>query len=202
MDLVFDKPFIVLDLEATCCDKGTVAREDMEIIQIGACLILPDDPSIVVNEFNSYVKPNIHPTLTSFCTNLTGITQAQVDCASSYNEVYSQFVEWAGDSNDYYLCSWGAYDKNQLIKDCKRAELEYTLGEHYNLKEWFAYKMRCKQMGLSRALGMFNMPFEGNHHSAIDDARNTVRVFNRCLEHLAKRTLKNQTGVARFIRRK
>ncbi|WP_293128313.1 hypothetical protein [Microcoleus sp. bin38.metabat.b11b12b14.051] len=30
--------YLVLDLEATCCDKGSIARNHMEIIEIGAVM--------------------------------------------------------------------------------------------------------------------------------------------------------------------
>ena len=35
----------------------------------------------VVDEFASFVRPVRHPQLTAFCTELTSITQAQVDAA-------------------------------------------------------------------------------------------------------------------------
>ena len=28
--------YLVIDLEATCCDRGTIEREESEIIEIGA----------------------------------------------------------------------------------------------------------------------------------------------------------------------
>jgi len=31
------KRFLVVDLEATCSDDGSILPEDMEIIEIGAC---------------------------------------------------------------------------------------------------------------------------------------------------------------------
>ena len=31
--------FLILDLEATCCDKGTISRHEMEIVEIGAVTV-------------------------------------------------------------------------------------------------------------------------------------------------------------------
>ncbi len=31
--------YLVLDLEATCCDQGTIKRHEMEIIEIGAVMV-------------------------------------------------------------------------------------------------------------------------------------------------------------------
>jgi len=34
--------FLVVDLEATCSDDGTISGEEMEIIEIGACWATED----------------------------------------------------------------------------------------------------------------------------------------------------------------
>lgn len=171
MDLT--KPIIVIDLEATCCDVGTIKREDMEIIQIGACYIECDGTTTIVREFNKYVKPTINPILTPFCTELTGITQQQVDSADKFAVVYDEFKDWAGSYDSYYLASWGDYDRKQFMLDCNRARKRYELGSHFNLKNMF----NGKRMGLTKALNHCSMQFVGQHHSAIDDARNTVRLL-------------------------
>jgi hypothetical protein len=41
----------------------------------------------VVDEYRVYVKPVVHPKLSAFCTELTGITQAQVDAAEPMDAV-------------------------------------------------------------------------------------------------------------------
>jgi len=43
----------------------------------------------VVAEFQTYVKPVIHPQLTPFCTELTGITQDKVDTGIKIEEALS-----------------------------------------------------------------------------------------------------------------
>lgn len=45
----------------------------------------------VVDTFRSFVKPTWRPQLSPFCTQLTGITQEQVDCAPSFPEVLKSF---------------------------------------------------------------------------------------------------------------
>jgi len=66
--------YLVLDLEATCCDKGSIAKNHMEIIEIGAVMVEPATLTIV-DEFQSFVKPIRHPILTEFCKSLTSIAQ-------------------------------------------------------------------------------------------------------------------------------
>ena len=35
-----------------------------------------------------YVRPQVHPKLTPFCSTLTGITQLMVDTATSFDKVF------------------------------------------------------------------------------------------------------------------
>jgi len=44
--------------------------------------------------FHQYVKPKLNPKLTPFCTQLTGITQNQVDAAKHLEEVLSDLDKW------------------------------------------------------------------------------------------------------------
>jgi len=84
---------VVMDLEATCDDRGTVPKHEMEIIEIGAVLLEPECFS-VISEHQSFVRPGRHPTLTAFCTQLTTISQADVDAAPRFPEVVIAFKKW------------------------------------------------------------------------------------------------------------
>lgn len=168
---------IVVDLEATCCDKNTMPHHEREIIQIGACYVPISDTFTPVHQFNCFIKPVRHTILTEFCTSLTGITQEQVDMGMPYLHAYKWFETWASQFSPYYLCSWGEYDKKQFIQDCTFHSIQYNLDEHINIKHEFALKQRTKQLGLAKALQRCALNFEGSHHSAIDDALNTARLL-------------------------
>lgn len=68
---------LVLDFEATCSNLARIEKQ--EIIEFP---ILVYDLAInaVTATFHKYVKPVVNPTLTEFCTELTGITQVRFDC--------------------------------------------------------------------------------------------------------------------------
>ena len=70
--------YIIVDFEATCCDSGTVPRNETEIIEIGAVALDGQGPGIR-DEYQSFIKPVRHQTLTGFCKQLTSITQEMVD---------------------------------------------------------------------------------------------------------------------------
>src|SRR4028118_1975109 len=85
--------YLVLDLEATCSDRETFDRREMEIIEIGAVMVEANSLALI-DEFQTFVKPVRHPTLTEFCKSLTSITQAQVDQAHSYPEAIAALTGW------------------------------------------------------------------------------------------------------------
>lgn len=76
--------YLVLDLEATCCDRQTIKRHEMEIIEIGAVMVEARNLTIV-DEFQTFIKPVRHPIFTEFCKSLTSIAQVQVDRAPYYH---------------------------------------------------------------------------------------------------------------------
>lgn len=84
---------IVVDFEATCQrDSGPCIIQ--EIIEFPAFLIDVNQQT-VISSFHSYVKPTLNDSkLSQFCTELTGITQDQVDSAQAFPVVLDQFEEW------------------------------------------------------------------------------------------------------------
>ncbi|TAG56450.1 MAG: exonuclease, partial [Oscillatoriales cyanobacterium] len=104
--------YLVLDLEATCCDKGSIARNQMEIIEIGAVMV--DSTTLtIVDEFQTFVKPVRHPILTEFCTALTSIAQTEVDRAPTYPEASAMLKNWLSGYPNGVFGSWGDYDRKQ-----------------------------------------------------------------------------------------
>ena len=61
--------YLVVDLEATCCDRKSSPSSKREIIEIGAVMV--DRDLNAISEFQTFVRPVRFPTLTSFCTELT-----------------------------------------------------------------------------------------------------------------------------------
>jgi 3'-5' exoribonuclease 1 len=179
--------YVIVDLEATCWEKGT-SPDRMEIIEIGAAL-LDSSTGPVSSEFAAFVKPVASPELSDFCTQLTSIRQEDVDGADYFWTVFPQFVAWIGDV-PFRLCSWGAYDLNQFRKDCERHRmpLPATFENHINLKKEFSRLKGVKPMGMKGALAMMNIPLEGTHHRGIDDARNIAKLAQILLPQIENGT--------------
>lgn len=174
--------YIVLDLEATCWDsKGNSPNETIEI---GALSI--NQEGKVLEEFSTFIKPTVHPILSDFCTELTTITQDMVDKAPLFPEAISKFQEWikSFEGNDYYLCSWGFYDKGQFQRDCKLHNLETDwIEKHISIKHQYAkIKGLNRGIGMTKALQKERIELSGTHHRGIDDARNITKIFKRYLD--------------------
>lgn len=170
--------YLVIDFEATCCDKGTVPREHMEIIEIGAVMV--DGASLAaVDEFQCFIRPVRHPQLTPFCTTLTTIGQNDVDSAPLFGEAIARFKTWLYQYSDFVFCSWGDYDLKQLRQDCAFHKLPYPISaSHVNVKRLMAERQALSNKpGLGQAVRLAGMKFEGAHHRGIDDARNIARLL-------------------------
>lgn len=172
--------YLIVDLEATCCDQQSFPRDEMETIEIGA-VILDSHTLDIVDEYNAFVKPVRHPQLTRFCTNLTRIQQADVDSAPEYPEVICAFKSWLQSYADYVFCSWGAYDQQQLQRDSLFHNMSFPVqADHLNLKMRFSEVQGFKRkrlLSMEKALGRCDLLLDGTHHRGIDDARNIAKLM-------------------------
>ncbi len=176
------RQLLIVDLEATCWQGGRHRPEEMEIIEIGALLVDPDEQARP-REFQSFVRPQKHPRLSRFCRQLTGIRQADIGGAKLYPEVQADFLEWIGDPAAVRFGSWGDYDRKQFARDCTRHEILYPFADdHFNIKAYVAGRLQCSSAGLAQILGRLGLRFEGNHHRGLDDARNIWRILARVTE--------------------
>jgi inhibitor of KinA sporulation pathway (predicted exonuclease) len=169
--------FIVFDLECTCWE-GRPSGMTMEIIEIGAVKL--NEFGEVEDSFCRFVRPKLHPVLSDFCQRLTSISQIEINRADSFPYVIEDFMDWAEiDDDNYWLCSWGNFDKKQLHADCTLHEInpEWT-DFHLNIKQQYhSYKGFRNTIGLKKAVEREGFEFTGIHHRAISDAENLAKVF-------------------------
>lgn len=171
--------WLIIDLEATT-EEGGWPLEEMEIIEIGASLVSPDGHEVA--HFQRFVRPQRRPCLTSFCVELTHITQVQIDAAAPLTQVWPQFESWLAPHRPHLVGwgSWGDYDRRQLQQEWHQHQLTSSLANlaHHNLKQAFADKRQLKRaVGLNMALQLAGLQFHGQQHRALEDARNTARLL-------------------------
>jgi inhibitor of KinA sporulation pathway (predicted exonuclease) len=172
--------FLVIDLEATCCNQKSIPSHEMEIIEIGAVMVNEKHLDVVA-EFQTFIQPVRHPILTNFCTELTSITQDLVNSAPSFGEAIASLREWLGDYNNVVFCSWGDFDRKQFILDesYHQIELPYPIPkQHLNFKQLFTDNQGLKKkFGMKGALELAEIQLVGTHHRGIDDARNIAKLI-------------------------
>ena len=172
--------FIIYDLEATCWKtESERSGRTQEIIEIGALKI--NEYGKVDSRFESFIRPVIHPQLSVFCTQLTGISQVEVNQADIFPLVVKDFQDWIGlnDEEDYLLCSWGFFDQRAMAKNCLLHDMEDSwTKEHISLKHQYPrIKGLPYAIGLKTAVEKEGYEFEGAHHRGIDDAINLAKIF-------------------------
>jgi inhibitor of KinA sporulation pathway (predicted exonuclease) len=170
--------YLVLDLEATCCNRETIKRHETEIIEIGAVMVAAQDLT-VIDEFQTFIKPIRYPILTEFCKSLTSITQEQVDYAPGYVEAIALLKQWLSNYPNAVFGSWGDYDRNQFKQDSKFHNVPFPIAyPHVNLKQLFSEVQGLpKRYGMAEALQLAGIALEGTHHRGIDDARNIAKLL-------------------------
>lgn len=61
--------YLIVDVEGTCSNDGTVGRHEMEIIEMGA--VMQNSRTFEIDsDFQTLVRPVRNPRLTAFCTDL------------------------------------------------------------------------------------------------------------------------------------
>lgn len=173
--------FIIYDLEATCW-RGRPPHGANEIIEIGALKINRYGEKI--GKFSRFVQPTVNPKLSYFCTELTTITQDQVDNAATFPRVIEDFKNWIELYDDYILCAWGDFDIQMIRNDCDLHQLDKEwLGSFTNLKgQYHRIKNVDRYTGLKTVLKKEGFEFEGVHHRAISDAENLCKIFVKYLD--------------------
>ncbi len=178
---------VILDFEATCDNASKISPQ--EIIEFPSVLYDLETRQLV-DEFSTFVRPEHHPELTAFCTELTGITQDDVDAAPPFRGVLRQHISWLqghglfdpGYEHRFALVTCGDWDLNAMLpQQCEAAgisiaELPVCYRQWINIKVVFENTLHRRAGGMVSMLRQLNLKLEGRHHRGIDDCRNITRI--------------------------
>jgi inhibitor of KinA sporulation pathway (predicted exonuclease) len=142
-----------------------------EIIEIGMTVV--DIVSrVCVSRHRIVVRPE-RSTVSPFCSQLTGLTQAEVESGISFTEACRRLATQHATGKGGWA-SWGDYDRKQFLRQCEAASTDYPFGwRHINAKAVFATAFDLpRPVGMARALDIAGLPLEGRHHRGDDDAWN------------------------------
>ncbi|KAJ3233501.1 hypothetical protein HDU81_002242 [Chytriomyces hyalinus] len=175
--------YCVFDVEATCREDNVGWKH--EVIEFPVVLVCGRTYETIA-EFRSFVRPVINPVLTDFCTQLTGITQDQVDTAPTFVEVLKLFEAFLSRYKVKHSRMRFITDGPWDIRDFIRNQCVYSyirrpayFDTYLDLRRIFTkfYGRRDgKRANLNGMLSLLNMEFVGRQHSGIDDTRNIAKI--------------------------
>lgn len=173
---------LVVDLEATCWKGKPPSGQQQEIIEVGICTLDVQTGERLSRE-SILVKPTLS-TVSEFCTELTTLTQEQVDQGISFKEA-CRILKKKYKSQAYTWASYGDYDRIKFVEQCADFGLPYPFSDrHINVKNLFAVVHGLsREVGMVKALEYRTIELEGTHHRGDDDAWNTAKLLSELLLH-------------------
>ena len=167
---------VVVDLESSCWEGEPPPGQENEIIEIGVCTLDArtgerlERASILVRPEKSQVS--------AFCTQLTTLTQADVDAGIGFREACARLQKQYL-TRDRVFASYGDYDRRQFERQCTARGVAYPFGPtHLNVKNLFALRRGLdREVGMDAALRTLGLPLEGTHHRGGDDAWNIAAIL-------------------------
>lgn len=178
--------FIVADLEWNGAYSKKAHGYFNEIIEIGAVkLNAAMEP---VDTFHALIKPVVSRKLTDIVTDLTSITDEELDGGGTFPGAVSRLRKWIG-REEAVLLTWSTTDLLVLMENCR-----YFMGsDRIPFMERYAdLQLYCQlrigagtaqQMGLSKACELLEISGEGlDSHRALDDSIMAGRVLARVYE--------------------
>jgi inhibitor of KinA sporulation pathway (predicted exonuclease) len=174
----------VIDLESTCDEPTNPAPQ--EIVELPVVLVDLRTLSLGA-AWRTYVRPTEHPTLSAFCTRLTGITQAQVDggvcLATALAELDAFLSAHVPRGSSLLSATWSDWDLQHMLASearWRKLPLPEYLQSWCDLRSEFRKQYPRAQGGLEEACATAGVPWEGRAHCGLDDATNTARLAVHC----------------------
>lgn len=175
-----DTKILVIDVESTCWNnKEEQGNQPNEIIQIGYCFI---NGNTITGKGQIIIKPKFSK-VSKYCTELTGLTQKQVDKGLETVQGYSKLKGLFKGINTW--ASYGDYDRNIIIRMCDLYKIRHIVDnkKHINVRKECAIKIKKsndpKSASNNPKISMeeIGMKFEGRNHDGEDDAFNIARLL-------------------------
>jgi inhibitor of KinA sporulation pathway (predicted exonuclease) len=181
-----DQKYLALDLELNNAQDGSTPNP--KIIQVGVAIgSARQDPKEWITK-KWYVKINdpIYP----FITDLTGITTQDIQQFGMTHYDISQELSRLIKEHDVFVnpVTWGGGDSTELKYEFDTHGIEFRhFGRRWiDVKTWYTLRLLANGKrpagGLSSAMGVYKLQFEGKAHRADVDAYNTLRLFFEILK--------------------
>lgn len=176
--------YITLDLEwnqaylqkALAVQKQLSCRLRGEVIQIGAVKL--DKYMQPCGSYQIIVKPKYFKKIHRHVSELTGISQEQIDAGTPLDIVAESFRKWCGE--EFVFLTWGPDDIPMLQENFNANGLDFSwLDKTYDLQTIFNAQTDGnlkKQRSLEYAMEYYEIPQRLPAHDALNDAFFTAQV--------------------------
>lgn len=174
---------IVFDTEYTTWDGAkergwSNPNEHRELVQIAAQKINVEEES-VLDSFSMLVRPRVNPQLSPYFTELTHLTQAEVDAeGEDFAIVYPAFMAWCEGRTIFSYGSSKRTDGDILKEniDLYELDLHYDPDQHENLRPLFAANgVDVEQYTSGQLYRAFGLDLGGHVHNAMHDVDSLVQ---------------------------
>jgi len=181
--------YAVVDFECTC--EHNVRQFQHEIIEFPVVFLNARTLQVDM-EFRRFVRPTEKPDLSTFCTNLTGIGQGNIESADTLDVVLLEFEQFLKDkglvpskaegaegNKSFTILTDGPWDVLAFLrKECQRKKfpLQPCWNQFVDVRHWYASGFNVRRCGVRKMLEQCGLEFQGREHSGIDDARNIARI--------------------------
>ena len=112
----------VIDVESTCWEGKPPTGQVSEIIEIGICTF--DVKSLEPRDKQAILVKPTRSTVSRFCTELTTLTQEEVDKGVSFSEACDILRE-EFQSHRRLWGSYGDYDRKMFERQCREMRVSY-----------------------------------------------------------------------------
>jgi inhibitor of KinA sporulation pathway (predicted exonuclease) len=187
----FPSEYILFDLEFTAWEGShkrnwSGENEHREIIQIGAVKVRAET-SEEIAFFNEYVRPTLNPDLSDYITELTGITQSDIESKGlSFPDALARFATFVGTTPMY---CWGR-DTQVLLENCTLTHIEFPipLTQCADLRPLVREQFAAADVHIDEyTSGTLIQAFSSAPSLRAHDALNDVRNLQDALRELQKR---------------
>ncbi|SCY17099.1 3'-5' exonuclease [Alkaliphilus peptidifermentans] len=149
-----------------------------EIIEIGAVKV--NSEFDVIDTFKMFVKPQLYIKVHPKVKQKTGITKEDLLDGISLEDAIESFKGWIED-DDFILCSWGQDDIKELKRNCEFFKIEMNWIKRYcdiqRMCMEYLELPKGMQIGLKKAVEMFNIDVDNKFHKALNDSIYTSKVL-------------------------
>src|SRR5262249_35939138 len=160
--------------------RWTRPGEYTEVVQIGAVKLDVERLSIV-DEFEMLARPRLNPLLSQYFIDLTGITNARLAASGvDFVVAYRAFLDFAGEG-----ALW-AFGRDDLIFERNLKLYAWStlpVRPYMNAVHWFAANgVDLKDKHACDVPEAVGLPFTGQKHDALADARGVAAGFKTLIE--------------------